>query len=54
MGTTELDVVVVGAGFAGMYTLHDCVGLSTRVVGYWGWRWWYLVLESISRRAVRH
>lgn len=46
MGTTEFDVVVVGAGFAGMYTLHRLrkLGLSTRVVeagdgvgGTWYW-----------------
>ena len=46
MGTREFDVVVVGAGFAGMYTLHRLrkLGLSARVVeagdgvgGTWYW-----------------
>ena len=46
MSTAEVDVGVVGAGFAGMYTLHRLrkLGLSTRVVeagggvgGTWYW-----------------
>jgi cyclohexanone monooxygenase len=46
MGARELDVVVVGAGFAGIYMLHRLrrMGLSVRVVeagsgvgGTWYW-----------------
>src|SRR5438876_6557166 len=45
-GSTDLDVVVVGAGFAGMYLLHRlrAMGMSARVIesgddvgGTWYW-----------------
>ena len=46
MQATNLDVVIVGAGFSGIYMLHKCrtLGLSARVIeagssagGTWYW-----------------
>ena len=54
--TRQVDVAVVGAGFAGLYLLHRlpqsrpddrCIGRGRR-------RRWHLVLEPISRRTLRH
>jgi cation diffusion facilitator CzcD-associated flavoprotein CzcO len=53
---TDVDVVVVGAGFSGLYMLHRlrASGLRTRVFeaaddvgGTWYW-------NPLSRRALRH
>ena len=50
------DVIVVGAGFAGMYLLHRLrgLGLSARGVRAGHRRRRHLVLEPLSRRALRH
>ena len=55
MTTREVDVVVVGAGFAGMYLLHRMrqLGLSTQVFEAADGGRWYLVLESLSRGTLR-
>ena len=50
----RVDIVVVGAGFAGMYLLYrlrqqgPTSSWSTRIG-----RWRYVVLESLSRRTLR-
>jgi cation diffusion facilitator CzcD-associated flavoprotein CzcO len=46
------DAVVVGAGFAGLYMLHRLRQLGFRARIYER-RWWDLVLESLSRSALR-
>ena len=49
------DVVVVGAGFAGMYMLHRLrgQGMTARVYEQGSRRRRHLVLEPLSRRALR-
>ena len=52
---TDYDVVIVGAGFAGMYMLHRArgLGLSARVFEAGERRRRHVVLEPLSRRALR-
>lgn len=56
MGKQNFDVLVVGAGFAGMYLLHKLRGMGFRVrvveAGTGGGR--HVVLESLSGRPSRH
>src|SRR5258706_5414793 len=53
-GNGTYDVVVVGAGFAGMYMLHRLRGLGLGPGLRAGRRCWrHLVLEPVSRRALR-
>ena len=54
--TTELDAVVVGAGFSGMYMLHslrDKLGMKRARVRGRQRRRRHLVLEPLSGRALR-
>ena len=53
--TESYDVVVVGAGFAGMYMLHRLrgQGMTARVYEQGSRRRRHLVLEPLSRRALR-
>ena len=53
---TEVDVVVVGAGFAGLYMLHRLreLGFSVRVLEAGRRRRRHLVLEPLPGRALRH
>ena len=56
--TTELDALVIGAGFAGLYQLlclRDRLGLSVKALEAGGGRRcrWHLVLEPLPRCAVR-
>ena len=50
------DVVIVGAGFAGLYSLHRFRGLGLQGAGIRGCQgyWRNVVLEPISRCAMRH
>ena len=50
------DAIIVGAGFSGLYQLHclrDRLGLSVVGARSRRWRRRHLVLESLSRRALR-
>ena len=52
----ELDAVVIGAGFSGMYMLHrlrDVLGLSARVFRGRRRGWRNLVLEPLPRGPLR-
>ncbi len=54
--TTELDALVIGAGFAGLYQLlclRDRLGLSVKALEAGSGVGRHLVLESLSRRAMR-
>ena len=53
--STTVDVIVVGAGFAGLYMLHRLrgLGLPARVLRGGRRRRRHLVLEPLSRRALR-
>ena len=54
-GKPDFDAVIIGAGFSGMYMLHslrDKLELNVTVFGR-RWRRRHLVLESLSRRALR-
>ncbi len=50
------DVVVVGAGFAGLYMLHRLrgLGLTVQVIEAGRRRRRHLVLEPLPGRALRH
>ena len=52
----DLDALVVGAGFAGLYTLHRLreLGLDVRVLEAGRRRRRHLVLEPLPGRALRH
>ncbi len=52
----DYDVVVVGAGFAGLYLLRRLreLGFSTRLLEAADDVGGHVVLESLSGRSVRH
>ncbi|MGJ3626919.1 hypothetical protein AB5I41_08510 [Sphingomonas sp. MMS24-JH45] len=52
-GMRRVDAVVVGAGFGGLYMVHKLRGLQLDSPGFEPARMGLLVLERLSRRAVR-
>jgi len=51
----EIDVVIVGGGFAGLYMLHRLHGLvSRRAFMKPGAAWRHVVLEPLPGRALRY
>ena len=52
---TDFDVIAVGAGFSGLYTVHKMreIGRSVRAFEAGDGVGRYLVLESLSRCSVR-
>ena len=54
--SAPLDALIIGAGFSGLYQLlclRDRLGLSVKVLEAGGRRRRHLVLEPLSRRALR-
>ena len=52
----ELDLAIVGAGFAGLYMLHRArmMGLRVRVFEAARRCWRHMVVEYLPRCALRH